>query len=65
MEINVTFDGLKGWYRIVPKLRPPLRGGLQTFGHYGTRVRCQNLAPRGGLNLVLHGIRMYLKILDG
>jgi hypothetical protein len=29
-------------YRIVPKLRPPLRGGLQTFGHYGTRVRCQS-----------------------
>jgi hypothetical protein len=39
---------------IVPysaKVKTPLNGeGLQTFGHYGTRVSCQELAPRGGLN---------------
>jgi hypothetical protein len=39
------------------KVKTPLnREGLQTFGHYGTRVSCQELAPRGGLTLALHGI---------
>ena len=33
----------------MPKLAP------LTFGHYGTRVRCQKLAPSGGLTLALHG----------
>ena len=42
-------------YSIIPysaKVKTlPVKGeGLQTFGHYGTRVSCQELALRGGLN---------------
>ena len=42
---------------------PPLGGGLQTLGHYGTRVRCQSKAPQRGayiwhstVTLALHGV---------
>jgi hypothetical protein len=45
----------------VPKLRLSLKGGLQTFGHYGTRVRCQKLAPQRGLNF---GTPRYRKVLN-
>jgi hypothetical protein len=38
---------------IVPNLRP-LKGCVQTFGYYGTRVRCHKLSPEG-LTLAPHG----------
>ncbi len=50
-------------FKFVPynaKVKTPLNGeGLQTFGHNGTRVSCQELAPRGGLTLALHGSTNY------
>jgi hypothetical protein len=42
------------------KVKTPLRGGLQTFGHYGTRVRRKNLAPQRGLKF---GIPRYNKFI--
>ena len=30
------------------KVKTPLKGWSSNFGHYGTRVRCQKLAPQRG-----------------